>query len=102
MARYATQIDWKAEGRSIDTDGLTPATTALYARYKEATALANEAREAFKNATIADARKAKLIASDETWAFSFNFGQVKVATIPLADVAPKATKSQAISFARKR
>lgn len=89
-------LDWKNDGRQVNTDELSKPLAALYGTYKDFSSKASEARKAFEAAFIAKAREAKMLTADQTFAFGYKFGRMTVVATGVD--APKAKATTGIKL----
>ncbi len=89
-------LDWKNDGRPVNTDELSPALAKLYGAYKDLSGKASEARKAFELSFITKAREAGMLTKDQTFAFGYKFGRMTV--VATGTEAPKAKATTGIKL----
>ena len=83
---------------TVDETSLKGETMKRLGALRKAQKAAAEAKAAFEESFIKDAKAAEIIAADESLAFGYKFGRLAVAKVTAADNKPKASSKPKFSF----
>lgn len=87
----SSKLDWKNEGKQVDTANLSAPLAKAYGAYKALSVKTSEARKDFEAAFIGAAREAKMLTPEQTFAFGYKFGRMTVVVTELDK--PKTVKA---------
>lgn len=83
---------------TVDTDSMSPALKAAYAKLQKAQQAQREAEETFETLFTREARKAEALPEDKILRFGYRYGRLAVAAIEQDKVKPKASGKPKFSF----